>query len=341
MGVKLSICISTVGRANFLRQTVASILPQMTPETELVILDVGSTDATRGYCRLVDGVRYIREEGNQPFDKKYARFGGLASGEYLWLFSDDDIMLPGAIAAAMEGLKTSPVLCLANAEVRDQECATVLQKEWVASVDGYPELVEYYEGEDSMVMASLGSLATCLGANIVRRDWWRKLNHHKYAGTLFGYFGAIFDSPIPGRVVFLSRPLWAARLSNSTWFGADFELWLITLPRIVWGFRHIANSAKVQVTPRQPWRSWKRLFASRAMGHYSPLQYRAFIKRGVVAAIIARVPVWVANRVAKTALAFRRDRPTVTLYDLDRVIDRGIDLCESNALIDFRKVRRI
>ena len=42
----LSICIATLNRGNFIGETLDSILSQITPEIEIVIIDGASTDNT-------------------------------------------------------------------------------------------------------------------------------------------------------------------------------------------------------------------------------------------------------------------------------------------------------
>ena len=43
----LSICIATHNRADYIGETLDSIIPQLTDEVEIVVVDGASTDATR------------------------------------------------------------------------------------------------------------------------------------------------------------------------------------------------------------------------------------------------------------------------------------------------------
>src|ERR1041384_5459909 len=98
---KLSICIGTYNRAEFLRCCLDSIVPQATDDCEIVISDNASTDSTaaivEAYRNLLPNLRYIRHSVNVGLDRNFDLAVRAASGVYCWLFSDDDTLRPGAI----------------------------------------------------------------------------------------------------------------------------------------------------------------------------------------------------------------------------------------------------
>ena len=85
--IRLSICISTLNRGALLGETLESIIPQLTDEVELLILDGASTDNTQevvaSFAARCSRLRYVRLETGEGFDEKYCRLGELAAGEYL------------------------------------------------------------------------------------------------------------------------------------------------------------------------------------------------------------------------------------------------------------------
>ena len=103
--ISLSICIPTHNFGRFIGQTLESILPQMTAEVEVVILDGGSTDDTDAVVRTRAGgdarVRYVHLGQRGGIDRDMALAVELARGEYCWLFSADDTMAPGALGEAL------------------------------------------------------------------------------------------------------------------------------------------------------------------------------------------------------------------------------------------------
>jgi abequosyltransferase len=103
--IRLSICIPTYNFGEFIGETLDSILPQVVAGVEVVILDGGSTDDTtavvRRYQERYPELRYERRDEKGGIDRDMARTVDLARGEYCWLFSSDDLMPPGAIAAIL------------------------------------------------------------------------------------------------------------------------------------------------------------------------------------------------------------------------------------------------
>lgn len=99
--IRLSICIPTYNFGKFIGETLDSILPQMTSEVELIVLDGGSTDDTSDVVRQkfadAPNLIYQRQTQRGGIDRDIEHAIDLARGDYCWLFSADDVMLPGAV----------------------------------------------------------------------------------------------------------------------------------------------------------------------------------------------------------------------------------------------------
>lgn len=111
MNIRLSICIPTYNFGAFIGQTLESIVPQLNSEVELVILDSNSTDGTGPICqRFAEKnpslkIRYIKSQERGGIDRDIALVTSMAEGEYVWLFSADDIMMPVAIRRVLSHLQ--------------------------------------------------------------------------------------------------------------------------------------------------------------------------------------------------------------------------------------------
>jgi abequosyltransferase len=97
----LTIAIPTYNRSRFLAELLDVLKPQMTPSVELIISDNASTDDTQvlleefSKCGLK--FRYIRNQCNLGADRNVLQCFEEARGKYVWIFGDDDIILPGAL----------------------------------------------------------------------------------------------------------------------------------------------------------------------------------------------------------------------------------------------------
>ena len=117
--VRLSICIATYNRAEYIGETLESILPQLTNAVEIVVVDGASTDHTenvvRHYSESCCNIRYVRLAAKGGVDKDYNLTVEYAKGDYCWLFTDDDILNPGAIQAVIAELDNNHPLIIVNA----------------------------------------------------------------------------------------------------------------------------------------------------------------------------------------------------------------------------------
>lgn len=110
MTLKLSICIPIFNCSEFVGQALDSILPQTTSSIEVIIYDGGSTDDTpsllEGYLRIWANLQYHRGDHRGGIDIDMATCASFAQGEYIWLFSGDDVMRPDAIIRALKQIES-------------------------------------------------------------------------------------------------------------------------------------------------------------------------------------------------------------------------------------------
>lgn len=101
----LSICMPTYNFGAFIGETLASIAPQLTPDIEVVVLDGGSLDSTSQvvspYLRDYPAISYEKQLFRGGIDRDMARSIEIARGDYVWLFSSDDVMHAGALSRAL------------------------------------------------------------------------------------------------------------------------------------------------------------------------------------------------------------------------------------------------
>ncbi len=99
----LTIAIPTYNRSSMLGHLLQNLKDQVTnePSVELLISNNASTDDTKEVieqlCR--DGLvaRCIHNETNIGADGNFLQCFEQATGKYLWIFSDDDVIVPGGV----------------------------------------------------------------------------------------------------------------------------------------------------------------------------------------------------------------------------------------------------
>jgi abequosyltransferase len=107
----LSIAIPTYNRASLLDLCLTRIIEQLpaTGEVEVLVSNNASTDDTRAvmarHQAAYPALRYSENEQNGGPDFNIAKAFELATGKYAWVFSDDDLLLPGALAYVLPLLR--------------------------------------------------------------------------------------------------------------------------------------------------------------------------------------------------------------------------------------------
>jgi abequosyltransferase len=269
----LSICIATYNRARFIGETLDSILCQALEEMEIVIVDGASTDDTKevvkGYMRLYPNIRYYRMEKKGGVDQDFSRAVELSQGEYCWLFSDDDILKPGAIARVCTELQRNYDLIIVNAEIRNADLSRILSGRALHHLSDRI----YSPSEGEALFRDTANYLSFIGAVVIRRDLWNKREKQAYFGTAFIHLGVIFQSPQESPSLVISNPYVIIRYGNAEWSSRSFDIWMFQFPKLIWSFPHYSDAAKRKVYPQKPWQRADRLLRYRASGHYTMKEY--------------------------------------------------------------------
>ena len=272
----LSICIATYNRADYIGVTLDSIISQIDDDIELLVVDGASTDDTeavvRRYSEKESRIRYVRLPVKGGVDHDYDKSVELARGEFCWLFTDDDIIKPGAVAAVKVAIEKGNDLIVVNAEVRDRELSAMLTPRRINMYEN--KIYTPYEMEDLFI--DVLHHLSFIGAVIIRRDVWLNRERNIYFGTEFVHVGVIFQTPLSGPALIIAEPYIIIRFGNAQWTQRSFDIWMFKWPKLVWSFRGISNIAKSKVIPKEPWRNFKKLILHRSVGTYNLSFYRKY-----------------------------------------------------------------
>jgi glycosyltransferase involved in cell wall biosynthesis len=105
---RVTVLIATYNRARYLDECLNSILAQSVAPSEVIVIDDGSDDATPAVVsRCAPRVRYLRQD-NGGKARALNRALPEVSGDYVWIFDDDDVALPDSIATRLRVLESRP-----------------------------------------------------------------------------------------------------------------------------------------------------------------------------------------------------------------------------------------
>jgi abequosyltransferase len=222
---RLTIAIPTFNRAPFLRRLLDSLEPQVRAhpaEVALLVIDNASTDATVAvvgeFAARGVTIDFRRNSANLGIDANILACFREAQTEYVWIFGDDDVLLPGALAemlAALRGGQYALVHCGGysfSGEYRPR--IRFFQYLGPSRVTGSEDLI-----------GTVHYLLTFITRNVVNRraaiEATPGAPFDRYLGSVINQLGFIFSalrSGLPSLI--LSRPLIAAQLANSGGYGA-------------------------------------------------------------------------------------------------------------------------
>lgn len=165
---RLSICIPTWNRDVYLESLLARVdeeLADLRNQVEVIVSDNASTDRTpEVVARYASrpNFRYLRRATNGGGERNFLEVVAAATGEFCWLFGDDDVLMPGAVATVLRAL--------------DETGADVLQfasadGPVVAERTGFASLHDFVEHFAKIRPRALLEI-TVITAAVFRRSLW-------------------------------------------------------------------------------------------------------------------------------------------------------------------------
>lgn len=102
----VSVCMAAYNGARHITEQITSILAELGPEDELVIVDDASTDDTVERIHATGDARVRLTEGrvNRGYSRRFEESINLARGEHIFLSDQDDVWPPGRVAVMQQAL---------------------------------------------------------------------------------------------------------------------------------------------------------------------------------------------------------------------------------------------
>ncbi len=178
---RLSICMPTYNFGKFIGETLNSIIPQLNEDVEIVIVDGASQDntpeAVAEYQKKSPHIHYHRLTTRGGIDKDMSISIDLASGEYCWLFSSDDVMKPDALINMLEMLDTKLDCYLCGADLCSLDIQEFLYKHRISSIEEEAVFNLSIREERLFYLQNALNLAALFGfmsSVIIKRSRWKE-----------------------------------------------------------------------------------------------------------------------------------------------------------------------
>lgn len=246
--IRLSICIPTYNFGACIGQTLDSILPQLTPEVEVIVFDGGSQDQTVDEVLkrqvISDRLTYFRQDHRGGIDRDIESSVGMAHGEYCWLFSADDVMQPGAIVHVLASLNSGMDIYICEHILCDFNLRPIRPYPPFSGLDG-PRAFDFSEPEQRRAYFGLAKTSEAffsfMSGPIFKVAAWRSVDPpDSFRGTCWIVAGHLLFGMNQGiKIFYLSKPLLWKRGENDSFADKG----MVNRFRIaIQNFQHVADT---------------------------------------------------------------------------------------------------
>ena len=220
MTARLSVAIPTYNGSRYIREALDSIISQLgdiDEEIEIVISDNASTDQTpeiiREYQEKYSLIKYFRNEENLGPDRNFGLAVRRSTGEYVWLFSDDDKFKNGAIKKVLGVLKDHPGLAAIfvnwgswspDLKQCNHERVLDIQKD-----------ILFKTADDFLSTVKLNTIF--VSSNIIRRSLWEQAHPEIYVGTNWIQYATLLTFIVDHYSYCIAEPYVMYRAGNIHW----------------------------------------------------------------------------------------------------------------------------
>ncbi len=314
----LSVVIPTLNRVDLLKISVQALLEQIASHShkiEFLILNNASDDGTAAWLEQAftnhSIVKYINFTERVEIAESIARCANNATGEYLWVFGDDDLAMPFAVETIICQLET---YLHKNYGIFYFNCLRGERylKEYINlfeyRIDLQPATFSLDEFMAEFNTIHLGFIT----ALVFRRDNWQMgLDFYKESYYGYNFLGPIFAGNKTQRCLYYSFPIIICRLGPQR-YARKWPLYtLVGIPNI------LRDLHSAQLVSRRPFEKWaerltlvsllKTAVLAKAYDYNAKhffwenaLQYQQGIRQACMQLIRYGLPAWLGRFVFET-----------------------------------------
>jgi abequosyltransferase len=220
---KLSICIPTYNRSNFLSECIDSLLDSIHSYENLVevlVLDNSSTDNTRdvmnSICAKYSFIKYFRNSTNIGAEANFFLSAVKAKGRYCLILGDDDKLELSAVKIILNAIEKQkePALIIMNYSLHSKNFESVLSNSF------HNKQNDLYFSNKNSVMDEFGPTLSFISSVVFQREAIGMINIENYDYFKeygFSFLYMIYDYLSQNETAFyISTPLIRQRTNNST-----------------------------------------------------------------------------------------------------------------------------
>lgn len=194
MYLRLSICIPSYNGIQYIGILLDSLTKCADSGFEIVVSDDCSTDGTweylKEYSKRDPRVRVFQNDLNLGMDRNFARSVELASGRFIWLCGQDDLIEPEGIKAVIDIINyDEPPDFLHMSYVMHSETSMdmggMMGKSNKSLVRG--------SGLADFLASNNENLPTFLPEFVIRRSLWQRVDVSRYFGTSYCQVGVFLE----------------------------------------------------------------------------------------------------------------------------------------------------
>ena len=275
----LTIAIPSHNATHYLDEAIRSILaePEFGLNVDLSISDNSSSESTTELIRSRyqgnPAIQHHRSLAYDSLDANVNRAVELARGTYVWIFGDDDLIVPGALARLLPFLeKKQPDLVVLNSQSFHGD-ETIEASRVPAGVQDV-----YLPEQSGAFLQDLGGYITYVGGILVRRELWLQHYNRSTIGSFFAHIDAVCAIKRGRSAHYFTYPAIRMRVHSQTWTRKSFLIWNSLYPDLIWSLPGYSAGAKQAVIPRWPMHSPRRMLGARAYGSLNLTVWRQVIR---------------------------------------------------------------
>lgn len=231
--MKLSFCIPTYNRCQFLKKNINIIIGQIhdlsvEQEVEILVSDNASTDDTETMCKDIIcknkdiSIEYHKNEKNEGPDWNFIKSMKLAHGEYSILLGDDDFLIDNGLSEILQLLDTTGISIYYSNRICIDNNGRYLNEQIMLDSSKERHIFDF-TNEDSVRsffcgIKGLRSIMSFISSVVYRTEIVEKFNFdERIIGTNYAFLFYWWKELLSGgKLLYLNKSLVESTTSGST-----------------------------------------------------------------------------------------------------------------------------